>query len=487
MKKLAGIICTLLLCSSVLLLGFRHSNNGKEPKTYYQVYLDDQIIGTIASKIDLEDYIDEQGSYYKEKYKVDKVYAPEGIEIKKITTYNTSTNTIEEIYDKIADLKPFTIKGYQFSIKGEEESLVVYTTKEEIFKEATENTLKSFVGSETYEAYIEDNQLKIETVGTYIDNVYIEENITIKEVLIPVEETIYIDSDNLSQYLLFGTDEENKTYTVKSGQDINEIAFENKISVEEFFISNPEFNSIDNVLYPGQQVKIGLVDPVFSVVVVKTVTEDQVSKFKVEEIPDNNMIIGDTKVIQEGENGLERITSSIKVVNGVINYVEPIETIELKPTTNKQVLVGQKYVSNVGSMYNWAWPTNSGYIITSNYGWRVDPFSGYRSFHDAIDIAGAGGYGSPIYAANNGDVITSGWHWSYGWYVVINHNNGYYTLYAHMATRPWKKEGSIAAKGEQIGVMGMTGSATGPHLHFGLYVGGPPYGGGVVTNPWIIF
>ena len=92
-----------------------------------------------------------------------------------------------------------------------------------------------------------------------------------------------------------------------------------------------------------------------------------------------------------------------------------------------------------------------------------------------MDISGPG-YGSQIYAANNGTVITAGWHYSYGNYVVINHNNGYYTLYAHMA---WlnTKEGATVGRGQVIGYMGSTGDSTGVHLHLEVWVGGPPFSG----------
>lgn len=483
MKKITAILFTIVLSGLVLVVGFNHRIN-VEPKTYYQVYLDDQIIGTINSKKALEKYIDDQGSYYKEKYGVDKIYAPEGIEIRKITTYSNKTDSIEDVYKKISKLKPFTIKGYQFLIKGEEENIVVYTTKEDIFKTAVENTLKSFVGDDTYEAYIEDNQLKIETVGTYIDNVYIEEDITIKEVQISVEETIYTNEDDLSQYLLFGTNEENKTYTVLEGQTISDVAYANKINVSSFLISNPEFTSKDNTLYPGQQIKIGMVNPIFNVVVEETVVEDQVKKYAVEEITDDTMILGDRLVIQEGINGLERVTSTVKVVNGEVAYVVPLETVELEPVTNEKVKVGSRYQSDVGTLYYWQWPTNtSPYAISSGYEWRYNPFTGSAEFHQGLDIWNS--YWSPVYAANNGVVMNYSCHWSYGNCLVINHNNGYYTLYAHMSS-VIKSPGQVVGMGDLIGYVGATGSATGPHLHFEVWVGGEPWKGTHI-NPRSLF
>lgn len=482
MKQIPAIIGIVILSVFVFMVSFS-SGKAKEPNSLYQVYLDDQIIGVIASKQELEDYIDEKGSEYKETYNVDKVYPPAGLSIKKVMTFSNRVDSISDVYKKIAKTKPFTIKGYQISLKGEDEPDIVYVTEEKIYRDATQKAIETFVGKETYALYNTDSQNPIETTGSFYENIYIEEEKTIKEVNISVEETIYTDVLTLSQFLLFGTDEPQKTYTVKEGDTIEKVAFNNKISIEEFFISNPEFNSESNLLYPGQKVNIGYVNPAFTVVTIRTNTEDQVNKYNTEYIDDWNMVVGDMEVVQKGSDGLKRVTTSIKSVNGNITYVDPISSEELKPTVTEVIRLGQKYVSNVGSLHNWGWPTAGGWMITSEFGYRWHPFTWQREFHDAIDISGPG-HGSPIYAANNGTVITSQWHWSYGWYIVIDHNNGYFTLYAHMASLD-KRVGQIVRRGDIIGTMGMTGVATGPHLHFSVYNGG--VGGAYVMSPWSLY
>lgn len=473
MKKISSISLIILSTIIVFLLGFQNKTSIK-PNTYFQVYLDDQVLGVIKSKEKLEKYIDKRGEYIKEKYDVSKVYAPNGLEIRKITTYDDKLSDVKEVYEELEKLKPFTIEGYQFSLKKEDDIQIIYVTDKEIFRKSLENTITTFVGTEDYKLYLNDEQIKIETTGTIIDNVYIDETITIKKVKIPVNETIYSDVDELTQYLLFGENYEPKTYTVKLGDTIETVSFNNKINVEEFLIANPDFSSSDNLLYPGQVVSIGIVNPKVSVVVETTTVKDQESKYRVDEQKDPNMIIGDELVIQNGENGLERLTIKTKKVNGNTDMLETIGREELKPMIPKIVKIGSKYQSNIGGAY-WSWPTQNGWIITSNYAWRYSPFSGTREHHKALDISGPG-YGSQIYAANNGTVITAGWHYSYGNYVVINHNNGYYTLYAHMA---WlnTKEGATVGRGQVIGYMGSTGDSTGVHLHLEVWVGGPPFSG----------
>lgn len=201
------------------------------------------------------------------------------------------------------------------------------------------------------------------------------------------------------------------------------MAFNHQISIEEFLISNPSFTNSKNLLFPGQEVIIGVTDPQISVVMEEYSVKDQEVNYSVEYEYDENKVIGDDEIIQNGENGMERITQRVKSVNGVINYVDPISKEELKPTINKIIIKGDKYIPTVGSTTNWLWPTNSGYTISSDYVYRINPINGARELHAAIDISGTG-YGSPIYAVTNGVVSEASYRYQDGNYICINHNNG---------------------------------------------------------------
>ena len=482
MKKIISIIIVIILTVLIafLSLGFK---NESIPNTFYQVYLNDEIIGVIKSKQELNDYIDKQNEKYKKQFGVKTVYAPSGLITKKIETYNDEITSIKEVYQKISEKEPFTISGYQFNIKNEDKNLTIYTLTQDIFEEAIEDTIKTFVGEDKYNSFKEETQSKIETIGTEIENIYVDENITVKKTNISVIEDIYTDASELSKFLLFGTTEEQKQYTVKVGDTISDVAFDNEISVAEFLISNPNFSNETNLLFPGQTVTIGITDPQISIIMEEYVVKDQVIEYQTEVKYDANMVQGEYDILQEGTDGLERVSQRIKYVNGEVSYVKPISNTELEPTVNEVIVKGDKYVETVGSTRNWAWPTNSGYMISSDYVWRISPITGSRELHAAIDIAGTG-TGSPIYAVTNGVVSESTYRYQDGNYVCINHNNGYYTCYCHMVRRN-AKVGQTVARGQVIGYVGMTGYATGPHLHFEVWIGKPWYGGYRI-NPWIM-
>lgn len=102
---------------------------------------------------------------------------------------------------------------------------------------------------------------------------------------------------------------------------------------------------------------------------------------------------------------------------------------------------------------------------TSMYGLRIDPIIGKRCFHNGIDIRAR--YGSPVYAAREGFVSSTGWLGRLGLTVTVLHRNGYETMYGHLSSVN-VKQGDWVTKKDIIGELGSTGRSTGPHLHFTL-------------------
>jgi len=129
-------------------------------------------------------------------------------------------------------------------------------------------------------------------------------------------------------------------------------------------------------------------------------------------------------------------------------------------------------------------PVSDGPIGTGTFVWpSVEHFvSGYdyspETNHYGIDIGGAIGYG--IFASDSGVVVYAGWNdWGYGNTIVIDHGNGWQTLYAHLSTLNVEC-GSYVYQGDAIGAMGSTGNSSGPHLHFEMR--SDTYG---KANPWL--
>jgi len=104
--------------------------------------------------------------------------------------------------------------------------------------------------------------------------------------------------------------------------------------------------------------------------------------------------------------------------------------------------------------------------ITSNYGWRKNPFTGAPQFHDGVDFRA--NIGTTVMASMDGVVEVVTQNRLYGKFIIIKHGNGFKTLYGHLNSFN-VKEGDRVVRGRKIGESGNTGTSTGPHLHFGAY------------------
>lgn len=111
-------------------------------------------------------------------------------------------------------------------------------------------------------------------------------------------------------------------------------------------------------------------------------------------------------------------------------------------------------------------PIHGWYRLTSYFGWRPSPFTGRRSWHGGLDMACPSG--TKIFAAMAGRVAETGYNNTYGNYVIINHMNGYRTLYGHMSVIGCVK-GQWVNTDTMIGRVGSTGASTGPHCHFTVF------------------
>lgn len=460
-----GVFSTIILGSLVFTLGLDRKNYNEYPVTVYQVYLNGESIGVIKDENELYNLIDKEQQNLKNEYDVNKIYAPIGLETTRIKTYEGEVDSVKEVYDKIKDVEPFTVKGYEITIsQSEDSSETINVLKKEDFDTAVENTIKAFVDEKDYEKYLESKQEKITTTGSTIENIKVMENITVKEKYLSTEDDIFTDANELSKYMLFGTTEAQGTHTVKTGETINEIADTYELNTKEFLIVNPEIISENALLFSGQEVNVGLINPKIRIVVENTLVEDKEIAYKQEVKYDNKWQAGTSYVEQVGKNGLQRVSYYTETINGVTTQVEQTSAEDLVPTINEVVVKGGN--SNIGERSGWTWPTLPTYHLTSYFGWRTDPVYGDRAFHRGIDIAGTG-YGSPIYAAKSGVIIQIGYMRDMGNYIMVDHKDGYVSGYLHLkGFSEGMRVGVEVMRGQEIGQMGSTGKSTGTHLDF---------------------
>ena len=246
--------------------------------------------------------------------------------------------------------------------------------------------------------------------------------------------------------------EELQKYVVEPGDTIYGIAAKFGLSPETLVWSNSDLENNPHLLSVGQELLILPFDGIYHQVGGGDTIEGIASTFK---------------------------TNAQAIIDFPLNKLDP---------ENPVILAGQwlvvpggtkPFIPRTVTAYSYTGLAPADASVGSGiFGWPAsgDISSGFESYHPGIDIAAY--IGAPVLAADGGYVVVSGWDNLYGNHIVIDHGNGYQTLYAHLQSF-YVEAGVNVSKGQQIGEMGSTGNSTGPHLHFEIRQGtvqGNPYG-----------
>lgn len=251
-------------------------------------------------------------------------------------------------------------------------------------------------------------------------------------------------------------------YYVQSGDTFSGIANSLDMSVEQLKALNPHVEDIARIQIDDRLV-VSQAVPYLSVKTIDNVTYDGPVAYETQEVPDDTIYQGYSKVLTPGVEGWATYNADVSYLNGVeqervINSTD----VHSQPVT-EVIAVGTKPRPKTMATGKFIWPIYG--KITSGYGNRY--IFGSYSNHSGIDIAGS--YGAPIVAADGGKVTFSGTgtgsYWSYGKYVVIDHENGLQSIYGHCSSL-CVKAGERVYQGQVIAKVGSTGRSTGNHCHF---------------------
>lgn len=238
-------------------------------------------------------------------------------------------------------------------------------------------------------------------------------------------------------------------YTVQAGENLSAIAEKFNVSVETILWQNGL--TARSVIRPGDKLEILPTSGVVHKVVKNETVGSIAKKYKVDEsaiIAANNLFDGhDIKIAQ------------LLVIPGgkkIVPYVAPKAKANVPQVSSitKLFIPPTGLISDSGML----WPAGVR-RISQYFSWR----------HAGVDIAGP--TGTPIYAAESGTVVFSGWATGYGNSILVDHGNGIRTRYGH-ASKLYVTKGDEVVKGQTIMAMGSTGWSTGPHLHFEVIVSG---------------
>ncbi len=194
----------------------------------------------------------------------------------------------------------------------------------------------------------------------------------------------------------------------------------------------------------------------------ETIVYEEAVPFGVEYVNNAEMYEGQTKSVSDGTNGSRSVTAKVTKINGVETARQEISSSDTVMAVAQVIEVGTKVPSGIGN----------GFFIEPTFGMVSSRFGArWGRRHNGLDIAND--TGTPVKAADGGVVTYVGYNGDFGNLIIINHNNGYETYYAHLNSMD-AHEGQKIIQGQKIGEVGNTGYSTGPHLHFEVRKNGVP-------------
>lgn len=262
---------------------------------------------------------------------------------------------------------------------------------------------------------------------------------------------------------LSGNKEEAQYVTVERGDTYNKISERVGITTDELQALNPQVDG--SKLVVGDQLLVKQAVPMLTVETVVTETYEETIQSPVEYVDNANLYEGTTKLKQAGQDGVEQVQARVTLVNGVESAREEVSRTTIQEATTTYMYQGTKEKPSTASKGTFIWPVSGS--VTSEFGYRN--IFGSTSFHSGLDIAASNG--ASIYAADGGTVTFAGWRGTYGYTVIVTHDNGMVTYYAHCSSL-LVNAGDKVFQGQQIARVGMSGRATGYHCHFEVRVGG---------------
>lgn len=284
-----------------------------------------------------------------------------------------------------------------------------------------------------------------------IDNT--DEIVDASALIVNGERVAAVVSDDISLYL----ETSRQRFNIEGAE--NTAVFADAVEVERGYYLKSEIESLESVK--------AVIDalPVKTVAVLKT---DVSVPFEKKTVRTAEKEKGYSAVTTAGQNGLNRKTETVELINGKEVSRSEVSTEVVKAPVTQVTTVGTAVP--VVTATQRAKAQSAGFILPLNRGvYKISSYWGDGRGHKGIDMCAP--KGTPVFAVAAGTVISAGWDGNYGYSVVVDHGNGIRTRYAHESALTVKK-GQTVAQGDQLGLVGSTGNSTGNHLHFEVLVNG---------------
>lgn len=398
----------------------------------YQILIDGEFLGAVKDKQAVMRYVGEMDALNKESYGVELSLLND---VQVARSYGVPTQDLDDLQIILNDRLNWGTHAAVIKVNGQD----VVALKDQATAETVLQQIQQSIDQQLSKQYSSFKQLAVS----------LAEQVEVVPQAVTVDRLV--DPETAKNILLDGKSSQTR-YIVSRGDTLSGIAVSRGVSVNTLTTANPGIKPTR--LQIGQALNLTVSEPYLHVQETAEVVQEEKIPYTTRYVKDSSMWNWQSTTITPGKDGLKEVTAVVTLVNGEVTDKQVVSTKRLSEPVEAVVKQGTKQAAVQGTG-NFIWPTNG--KITSGYGWR------WGKIHRAVDIGAA--QGTPIYAADAGSVVYSGWRTSYGYVIEIDHGNGFHTLYAH-CSKLLVSRGQKVTKGQTIAKVGQTGNATGPHVHF---------------------
>ncbi|MDO4940191.1 MAG: peptidoglycan DD-metalloendopeptidase family protein [Erysipelotrichaceae bacterium] len=427
--------------------------------TYSKIYNKGRLIGVVSDYDYLLSLIKDKYNDYKDDFPDTELGLGEDTYVVNEKSNICFENVDDKIFAYLVDNSLLGIKttAVEFSTdNGVYE--IIYVKSSDDFYAAIDDFLLNFISEESL-TKIRNNETisNPEDYGVVETGISILESITTKEAIVSPD-NILVDKKEIYEFLCYGRNSDRQYYTTVEGDTLQGVGYYfGDMSPKQIVMLNPDvLASPDQVITPGMTLNVTYYTSPITVVVTKeNLSQETTYPEAPLYIQDEELDAGISETLVEEETGLKNTLYEETWVNGVLEQGKLKSETVVKEPVQGVISIGTHYVNLIGTG-NFQWPVdNPG--ITCLYMCRAN--------HTGIDIVNEYETYCNIYAADSGVVSEVGYLSDMGYYIYVDHQNGFTTIYMHL-NEQYVEVGQSVVRGQLIAQMGNTGRSYGVHLHF---------------------
>ena len=434
-----------------------------EPHTVQKIYNAGQLIGVLSSQNRLNAYLKQvYADDYAETFPDSSVALGKDVYVEEEQSYFVYQNVDDDIFSYLHDNELFSLAATVVDFSDDSGVYAeIAVANADLYQQAMQDFLSMFISQSDLAALSAGQSTgELTAYGSRATGISISQTITTRDDYASPSD-IKTTKEEILDYLEYGDNQDREYYTVERYDTVAGVGSKNNglSATQVMNLNRDKISNVNQVLNEGEVLCVTyFTSPIDVVVTQESMRQETIYPSTIYQ-EDDTVREGESFVKQAGVNGSQNTVYSERWINGVLISGEKISSVETLQPVDEIITVGTLEIPGYGTGI-WRWPVDNVHISCA---W------GCYANHEADDIQNFYDRYGPIYAADRGVIEENSYDPISGNYVIINHNDGWYSYYGHMYVPSPLAVGTIVDKGDVIGQIGMTGRATGPHVHFFIF------------------